>query len=106
MPFMQMQVTRKGALYSADCAKCGSTIFVHEWATWDNNTDRDAMQDGTLACPHCSGRADPETFHAHTRKCYAGRYSAPGYMDCTEWEYDTNKRRLERTLREQYGDAR
>lgn len=33
-----------------------------------------------------------------------GRYSAPGYLDCTSWEYDTNRRRLERTLRDLYSD--
>lgn len=29
---------------------------------------------------------------------YLGRRSAPGYLDCTDWEYDTNKRRLESSL--------
>jgi hypothetical protein len=37
-------------------------------------------------------------------KQYAGRYSANGYMDCTDWHYDANKRRLERELRSMYGD--
>lgn len=36
---------------------------------------------------------------------YFGRYSAPGYLDCTEWEYDTNLRRLKKTLREMYGSV-
>ena len=34
-----------------------------------------------------------------------GRYSAPGYLDCTDWNHDTSRRRLERDLRAMYGDA-
>lgn len=35
---------------------------------------------------------------------YIGRFSAAGYMDCTDWHYDTNRKRLERELKESYGD--
>ena len=103
--FMQMQITRKGALYTADCDKCGTTMFVHEWATWDNNEERDALQAGTLRCPHCPGHADPDTYTEHGRKYYAGRYSAPGYLDRTDWHYSTNLRTLKRELRDMYGDT-
>ena len=104
MSFMDLYIYPKGALYSADCDKCGRTIFVHEWTTDDFNGDRDAMQAGTLCCPDCSGRADPGTFHKASRPHYAGRYSADGYMDCTDWHYGTNKRELERELRDMYGE--
>jgi NAD-dependent SIR2 family protein deacetylase len=104
MAFMEQQITRKGALYTCDCAKCGNTMYTHEWSTWDHNERRDAMKAGTLRCDDCGGKADPETFYKSPRPHYAGRYSAPGYMDCTEWEYDTNKHRLKATLRELYGD--
>ena len=70
----------------------------------DFNGERDAMQDGTLRCPECSGTIDADTFLECGRQ-YAGRYSADGYMDCTDWHYDTNKRRLERDLREMYGNG-
>lgn len=102
MPFMKLEVTQKGALYAADCAKCGATMYVHEWASWDNNTDRDALQAGTLACRDCGGRSEPDTFHECGQQ-YAARYSAPGYMDSTDWHFDTNKRRLLRDVREMYG---
>lgn len=36
---------------------------------------------------------------------YFGRYSAPGYLDCTDWMYDTNKRRLEKDMRAMYDDT-
>jgi hypothetical protein len=105
MSFMELQVTPKGALYSADCGKCCATIYVHEWATWDCNAERDALRDGTLECPHCNGKADPDTFTSYGRKHYAARYSAPGYMDCTDWSYGTNRRALIREVRDMYGEG-
>ena len=104
MSFMDLYTTSKGALYSCDCAKCGATLYTHEYANDEHNERRDAMQSGTLQCEHCCiGTADAETFHDCGHQ-YAGRYSADGYMDCTDWEFDTNLRRLERSLRQQYGD--
>jgi hypothetical protein len=105
MSFMQIEITAKGALYVADCQRCGASIFTHEWATWGHNEMRDAMQAGHACCPECFGNAAPETFSKAPRKVYAGRYSAPGYLDCTEWTFGTNKRRLISELREMYGDA-
>ena len=102
MSYMQFQIYRKGATYSADCAKCGSSIYTHEWVNDDHNERRDAMQAGTCPCDVCHGRADPATF-MRERDQYAGRFSAPGYLDCTEWMFDTNKRRLAKTVREYYG---
>lgn len=104
MSFMQEEITRKGALYSCECAKCGSTLYTHEWADFDHNERRDAMEAGTLHCDVCSGTADVETFH-YNGKHYAGRYSAPGYLDCTEWTYSKNLRALRRELRDMYGDV-
>lgn len=102
---MELQTTQKGTLYSCECAKCGATMFAHEWADWDPNGRRDAMQAGTLRCDECSGMANPETFHEHGRKHYACRYSAPGYLDRTDWHYGTNRRALEREVREMYGEG-
>jgi hypothetical protein len=100
--FMQLEITQKGALYSCECDKCGATMYSHEWATWDNNETRDAMEAGVMTCPECHrGHADPETF-IYCGEQYAGRYSAPGYLDCTDWNYGPNRRRLERELRAMY----
>lgn len=103
MAFMEIEMMPKGATYYCECAKCGATLWTHEWAYDDHNERRDAMEAGTLRCNYCNGRADPATF-TKCGKQYAGRYSASGYLDCTEWELGTNKRRLERELRETYGD--
>lgn len=101
---MQAEITQKGALYSCECAKCGATLYSHEWATWDHNETRDAMQAGTYRCDQCSiGRADPETFGQVPGAHYAGRLSMPGYLDCTDWTYSRNRRALLRELRDLYG---
>lgn len=106
MPFMSLHITPKGALYTADCRKCGATVYVHEWAHPDPNGARDAMQSPSgLACDQCHGATDPDTFTDHGRKHYAARYSADGYMDCTDWNYGTNKRALIRETRALYGDC-
>jgi hypothetical protein len=100
--FMVLEMTRKGAHYTAECNRCSATMHVHEFATWDNNNERDGLEDGSLTCPECmNGKADPETFRQE-RNCYAARFSAPGFMDCTEWTFGTNKRTLEREVRDLY----
>lgn len=104
MAFMELDIEPKGATYVADCDKCGTTIYTHEWAYMDHNERRDAMERGTCSCDHCHGHADPATFRKLSRPHYAGRYSAPGYLDCTDWHYGTNKRELERELRVYYSD--
>lgn len=104
MSFMKPYLHAKGTLYSADCDCCGCTMFAHEWASPDFNEDRDAMQNGTARCPECSiGHADPDTF-MRLRDSYAARYSAAGYMDCTDWHYGTNERALLREIRDFYGE--
>ena len=101
MAFMELEITRKGVYISADCAKCGETMTTHEWVNECFNDDREALQDGTARCNWCGGLNDVETYREQ-KNVYAGRYSAPGYLDCTEWSYDTNKRRLEKELRAMY----
>lgn len=103
MSFMELQIYQKGALYCADCSKCGMTNYAHEWITDNHNERRDAMQAGTARCDECGNAIDASTFVDCGRQ-YAGRYSAPGYMDCTEWSYSPNKRTLARELRAMYGE--
>lgn len=104
MSFMRMFIYQKGATYCADCRVCGATMYTHEWIHEDHNERRDAMKNGKLSCDECArGQADPNTF-LYLGKRYAGRYSAPGYLDCTDWSYDANKRRLVKELRDMYGE--
>jgi hypothetical protein len=112
MSFMQLQIYQKGALYAVDCSRCGCTNYTHEWTNADHNDRRDAMQAGTLRCDECA-HAVGERWNAMESRSikdislgqqYAGRYSAPGYMDCTSWSYGKNKRVLARELRDMYGE--
>ncbi len=102
--FMEIEILRKGATYHCECSTCGATLYTHEWAHWDHNERRDAMEAGTLRCDYCHGHADPETFTEMRKPQYACCYSAPGYLDCTEWAFGPNRRRLVREVREVYGD--
>ena len=96
---MEMQIYRKGRLASCACGHCGVTHYWHEWADGGQAEDLKSVR-----CDECGRPLDPETYwESPKRNQYAGRYSMPGYLDCTPCEYDTNRRRLERTLRELYG---
>jgi ribosomal protein L37E len=100
--FMQLTTYKKGALYVATCNRCGLDIYSHEWYHVNNNDLRDALQNGTARCDECGlGKADPATFQ-QLRDSYACHYSAPGYMDCTPVMYGTNRRELEREVKNLY----
>lgn len=90
---MKLYVTRKGALLETDCSACGATILLHQHT-----------QEEVGACPDCSTPVERDALCRRSGEWYAGRYAMPGYLDCTPWEYDTNRRRLLRSLREHYGD--
>lgn len=98
--FLQPYITRKGTLVSADCPHCWTLVSCHEWATDNFNEIRDALEAGKAICPECGNHTDTASYVDHGRKYYAGRLSADGYLDCTDWEYDTNLRRLKKTLRD------
>jgi hypothetical protein len=97
---MDMQITQKGRLASIECEKCGATHYWHEWC--DDGQADDLKEQH---CPECGGTLDPESFwYSPSRNWYAGRYSAPGYLDCTDWNYSKNRREMARELRDMYGD--
>lgn len=98
--FMELFITRKGRLASCDCEKCGQTHYWHEWAS-----DGQADDLKKSRCSECGGKMDAETFwESPSRNYYAGCYSAPGYLDCTDWIYGKNKRNLICELKDMYGD--
>jgi len=100
---MKPETTQKGALYSCECAACGATLYSHEWATFDHNERRDAMEAGTLRCDECSrGRADADTF-GRLADAHAARLSMAGYLDCTEWLFGADPDALRAELLEMYG---
>lgn len=101
MPFMQRQTTNAGKLASIDCGKCGQTIHWHEWVH-----DGQAEDLKTTRCPECGGEPDPDTYwESESQTWFAGRFAAPGYMDCTDWDYSEDLNALEADLEEMYGEA-
>ena len=100
---MKPEITQPGALYACECARCGATLYTHEWADFDHNERRDAMEAGTLRCDQCPGFADPDNFGPMRGKYYAARLSMPGYLDCTDWTYGTDRAALLLELQEMYG---
>jgi NAD-dependent SIR2 family protein deacetylase len=104
MAHMVLEITLKGCLVSVECSKCGCTIHAHEWADERFNFLRELFERGLVCCPECGGFTDASTFwESPSRNYYAARYTAPGYLDCTPWEYGTNRRTLLRELRALYG---
>ena len=102
---MKPEITQKGALYSCECNTCGATLFTHEWAMYDHNERRDAMENGTLRCDECArGFADADTF-GRLADAHAARLSMPGYIDCTDWLFGSNPDCLRDQLDEMYGEA-
>lgn len=49
--------------------------------------------------PHafCAGDVEPVTG-------YFGRYSAPGYLDCTDWSFNVSREKLYAELAEMFGE--
>lgn len=95
MSFMSAEI-HKGQYYSVECNR-GETWIVPEFVSGKVKRAGDLQ-------PYVQGKIDNPHEKISLQTGYVGRYSASGYMDCTEWTADTNKRRLEKTLREMYGD--
>ena len=100
MSFMEMYIYDKAPTYTADCDTCGATIWAHP----DTGVSVAELRSGHAECPQCaSGHANPDTV-TFAGTLYAGRYSANGYMDCTDWHYGSNLRELKKELRDIYGE--
>ena len=100
MAHMELEITQPGRLAQIDCERCGQTHYWHEWV---HDGGAEDLKDAR--CEECGRDMDPDTYwESPSRNWYAARYQAPGYMDCTEWNYGKNKRELERETRDMYGD--
>jgi hypothetical protein len=95
MSFMEMQILSKAETVTFDCAKCGHTKYFHP------ETMPFALDE--MKCSQCVSGDFDVTTRTSVGKMYAGRYSAAGYMDCTDWSYNANLRKLEKELRDMYG---
>lgn len=113
--FMQPEILAKGSHWAVECYH-GETHYVPA----DVVPVPEQFKPGAAFAPGNS-RAEDEVFlilaaqlrdylPAEAERIevtppgYLGRYSAPGYMDCTDWSFDTNLSSLRRTLRDYYGE--
>ena len=84
MSFMQPEATKKKYWWIVE--KSGETsVFPADYFT-KQEAEKETF-----------GKGEPET---KKKKAYGIRWSAPGYLDCTDWELYTNKREAKRRIRE------
>jgi hypothetical protein len=101
MSFMKPVIYNAGILLSGECAICGATNWAHQHAQPESYH---MIESGNLECDQCaSGHVDQETIMNHGIQ-FAGRYSANGYMDCTDWHYNVDEAALVLELKDAYGD--
>jgi hypothetical protein len=109
MAFMEAQVTDRqywlevetdnGSYYLPD--DLFDSGMVREWERIDNDSLRESAFEAIKAhigdYVEC-GEKDIRSVEMHYG--YGVRLSAPGYMDCTDWEFYANRRLAERRARE------
>lgn len=72
-----------------------------EYALDDEETSAEQKAWARSVRDYCEGTPTAFTYRPNV---WYGRYSAPGYMDCTDYSWSNNRRELERELRSMYGD--
>ena len=88
MSFMKKQIEDARGSFEVTCED-GSVFYVSAWDA-ESTSDFNAMR--------------PEAYTSSVQSVrvlttgYLARLSAPGYLDCTDWEYGTDKHRLLRSL--------
>ena len=87
MPFMEPEITNKMRGFEVETT-CGTVFLPGD--VCDKSEVSDFVEGRVLNVRSVHG--------------YFGRYQAPGYLDCTDWEFDTDRRRLVQMLDDLYGD--
>jgi hypothetical protein len=93
--FMQPTMTDRQLVYEVDTTH---GIFFVPADVFNFSDDPEAL------AKELHNFVEGEVENVQRRYGYLARMSAPGYMDCTDWIFGTNKRELMRELREMYGD--
>ena len=100
MAFMKLEVTAAAPTRHVDCPRCCTTIYEHA-----PSSEVSFGEDGGFECPQCGHQVevDPTDIITEDKPQYAARYSAPGYMDCTDWWYGKDLEKLKAEVDEAYG---
>lgn len=87
MPFMQLELTNKCPHIRVYLADGGTCYYPGKWFTVDD-----------IRSIH------PTEAIELTGLGYLARFSAPGYLDATDWCFGTNRRALIADVKQFYGD--
>ena len=100
MAFMKLETMPAGTLYELDCPHCLTSNYWHEWIDEGQGSELH-----TEVCTECGRpmKADEEDV-TRSENMFACRFSAPGYMDCTDWSYGPDRAELEAEVNDMYGD--
>ena len=93
MPFMELDVTERTDWYEID-GNNGTTVVPVDAIGNISVKDKEAFKDY-----YEGSHIDSVTI---VRNQYGAHYTAPGYMDQTEWTIGNNKRNLIREVRSMY----
>ena len=107
MSFMQPEITEKMRGLMVD-GNCGTDYIPSDVVDLDLAIGQIVTKDDPGFDDHCLSVKDytenTTIYSIEVVYGHFGRYSAPGYMDCTPWGFDTDLDRLEADLDEYYGD--
>lgn len=107
---MKVEILRKARHWAVECNH-GETHYVpsNVVSVSDNWKDGARFEPGNTFFEIIASTlreyvpSEPEAIEV-TKPGYLGRYSMPGYLDCTDWEFSTSLRKLQASLRAMHGD--
>lgn len=93
-----MQVEIESAAGALEVSTLDGTYYVP--AGYASASDIDSLRDYAPEGFHVKAPQFDENVEVIVLESgYLARLSAPGYLDCTDWEYGTNKRELVRRVK-------
>lgn len=108
MPFMQLDIqcggyylieTRDGTSLVPD-----GVVSVDLESGWNDDLEEWSSDIVAAFADYVEGDISPNDSIEHKAGWY-GRYSAPGYMDCTEWSWADSEEELRSELEDMYGES-
>jgi hypothetical protein len=97
MSFMQLQIHKgDGWIIRTD----NGDMPIPDWDAPDVDALRQKIGEKVCIGDFCGYLESVD----YIKRGWWARMSAPGYLDCSPWEFDTSERRIRRTMRDLYGD--
>lgn len=111
MSFMQ-PVIERGPILVVETGNGTEVVPCNVCRAWRGANDRDKLSADECYPPDIVDRFNAVRAYVEGRileieyraDVFYGRYSAPGYMDCTSWHWAETEKELRQELDELYGD--